>query len=423
MGDLILTLLALFFSAIFSAYEIAFLLSNKLKIELDRNQGKHYAVAMSRFIEKPDELISGLLMGNNVALVIYGIAIARILDPLIERYITQSLGGILAIDTIIATLIVLITAEFMPKVLSRLNPNAVFSSLYWVILFFYWLFYPLTAITRFISKSIIKLFGVTTPADTHKHLFDKSDLMFLSNEVSGAQEEENEHLNDMIMFQNALNFSKVKLRECMVPRTEITAMDISDPIEELLKIFIESGYSRIMIYRENVDNIIGYVHSKDLFKHGSGATVEQLLRPIDHVSEEMSAQSLMAYLIKNRKPAVVVEDEYGGTAGIVTLEDIFEEIFGDISDELDNEEFIEKKLSDNEYVFSARLEVEEINRKYNLDLPESDDYETLAGLIMHINEDIPKEQEILQFGAFSFTILKTSRNRIETVALKIIDIE
>lgn len=422
MWDVILTLLSLFFSAIFSAYEIAFLSSNKLKIELDKKQGKRYAVAMSRFIEKPDELISGLLMGNNVAIVIYGIAIARILDPMIEKYITHSLGGILAIETIIATLIVLITAEFMPKALSRLNPNAVFSSLYWVILFFYWLFYPLTAVTRALSKGIIGVFGVTNISEPHKNLFDKSDLMYLSNEVSGAQEEENEHINDMIIFQNALNFSQVKLRECMVPRTEITAIDVTDPVEELIRLFVESGYSRIMVYEENIDNIIGYVHSKDLFKHKE-SSIEKLMRPIDHVSEEMSAQTLMAYLTKNRKPAVVVEDEYGGTAGIVTLEDLIEEIFGDISDELDKEDFIDKKISDTEYVFSARLEVGEINRKYNLDLPESDDYETIAGLIMHINEDIPAEQEILQFGAFSFTILKTTKNRIETVALKILDIE
>ena len=422
MTDLILTLLALFFSAIFSAYEIAFLSSNKLKIELDKNQGKRYAIAMSRFIEKPDELISGLLMGNNVALVIYGIAIARILDPLIEKYITQTLGGVLAIETIVATLIVLITAEFMPKALSRLNPNAVFSSLYWVVLFFYWLFYPLTAITRGISRGIIKAFGVTHLSEPHKNLFDKSDLMYLSNEVSGAQEQEREHINDMIIFQNALNFSNVKLRECMVPRTEITAIDIEDPVDDLVKLFVESGYSRIMVYDENIDNIIGYAHSKDLFKHKE-SSIKDLLRPIDHVSEEMSAQTLMAYLIKNRKPAVVVEDEYGGTAGIVTIEDLFEEIFGDISDELDKEEFIDKKVSENEFIFSARLEVDEINRKYDIGLPESDDYETLAGLIIHINEDIPKEQEILQFGAFSFTILKTAKNRIETVSLKILDIE
>ena len=433
MGDIIVTLFALFFSAIFSAYEIAFLSCNKLRVELDKKQGKRYAIAMAKFMENPDELISSLLMGNNVALVIYGIAIANILDPLIEKYITESLGGILAVETIIATLIVLITAEFLPKALSRLNPNGVFSALYWVILFFYWLFYPLTALTRKISIGLIKIVGFKDVSRVNKALFDKSDLIHLSNEVSsslrggrsddqsadGFLQEENEHSNEMMIFQNALNFSSVKLKECMIPRTEIEAIEITDSIQELLQLFIESGYSRIMVYKENIDTIIGYVHSKDLFKQ-QNATIEDLLRPVNYFSEQMSAQTLLAFLTKNRKSIVVVRDEYGGTAGIVTLEDIIEEIFGDIDDELDKEEFIEKRLSGNEFIFSARLEVKELNKKYDLDLPESDEYETLAGLIVNFNESIPKEKEILQFGAFSFTILKTTKNRIETVTLKIL---
>ena len=418
MSNIIITLLALVFSAIFSAYEIAFLSCNKLKVELDRNQGKRYAKAMHRFMEKPDELISSLLMGNNVALVIYGVAAANILDPLIEKYITQTLGGILAVETIIATLIVLITAEFLPKTLSRLNPNGVFSSLYWVILFFYWLLYPLTAVTRKLSIGIMKMAGIKDVSNVNKALFDKSDLIHLSNEVSGEQEE-NEHSNDMIIFQNALNFSSVKLRECMIPRTEIIAIEITDSIKDLLSLFIESGYSRIMVYRENIDNIIGYVHSKDLFKQ-QNATIEDLLRPVNYFSEEVSAQTLLAFLTKNRKSIVVVKDEYGGTAGIVTLEDIIEEIFGDISDELDKEEFVEKRLSENEFIFSARLEVKELNKKYELEFPEADDYETLAGLITYLNESIPKEKEILQFGNFAFTILKTTKKRIDTVAVKIL---
>lgn len=419
MGNVIITLFALLFSALFSAYEIAFLSCNKLKVELDKKQKKRYAIAMSRFLDKPDDLISGLLMGNNVSIVIYGIAIAKILDPVIEQYCTKSLGGILAIETITATIIVLITAEFLPKALSRLNPNAVFSSLYWIILFFYWLLYPLTLITRSLSKGIIRLSGFKNVSVSNKTLFDKSDLMHLSNEVSGTQEQENEHTNDMIIFQNALNFANVKLRECMIPRTEITAIDITDSLEELLALFIESGYSRLMVYKENIDNIVGYVHSKDLFKQHN-STIETMLRPVNYVSEEMSAQSLLAFLTKNKKSVVVVKDEYGGTAGIVTLEDLIEEIFGDISDELDKEEFIEKKISENEFIFSARLEVKELNKKYEIDLPESDEYETLAGLIMYNNENIPQEKEILQFGLFSFTILKTTKNRIETVALKIL---
>jgi Hemolysins and related proteins containing CBS domains len=416
-ANIIITIISLICSAFFSGYEIAFLSGNKLRIELDRKQGKKYAVVMNKFIENPEKLISCLLMGNNVALVIYGIAIAKILDPLIEKYITTSLGGILAIDTIIATLIVLITAEFLPKALSRLNPNGVFSSLYWVVLFFYYLLYPLTFITNKLSGLIIKMFGIGNSDEPSKNLFDKSDLIHLSNEVGGADEQENDHLNDMQIFRNALNFSSVKLKECMIPRTEISAINVEDSVKDLEKMFIDQGYSRIMVYREKIDNIIGYVHSKDLL-NGDDKSVEELLRDVTYVNEQMSAQKLLAYLTKNRKSVAIVRDEYGGTSGMVTLEDLIEEIFGDIDDELDKEEFIEKQVGENEYIFSARLEIKEINRKYNLNIPDRDDYETLAGYIMFNNENIPKEKEVLNFGEFSITILKTTKNRIETVNLK-----
>ena len=420
-SNIAITLLALLFSAFFSGYEIAFLQGNKLKVELDRKQGKRYANIMQKFIKNPERLISSLLVGNNVAIVIYGMAIAKILDPLIAKYITASVGGILAIDTIVATIIVLITAEFLPKAMCRMNPNGVFSSLYWLFLFFYWLFYPITFITNKLSGVIMKLFGVKEEDANGKIMFDKSDLMYLSSEVSSDDDDqENELSNDMVIFQNALNFSSVKVRECMIPRTEITALDIQDTMEDLAALFAEQGYSRILVYRENIDDIIGYVHSKDLLKEGEKRNIAELLRTVTFVSEEMSAQTLMAYFTKNRQSIAVVRDEYGGTSGIVTLEDLIEEIFGDINDELDKDEFLEKKISDDEFLFSARLEVEEINRKYELDLPESDDYETLAGLIMHYNENIPKEKEILQFGKYSYTILKTTRNRIETVSVRVL---
>ena len=374
---------------------------------------------MNRFLQKPEKLVSSLLMGNNVAIVIYGISVAKILDPLIERYITSSLGGILAVETVIATLIVLVTAEFLPKALSRLNPNGVFSSLYWLFIVFYYLLYPLTLITNYISGLVIRAIGFKEEKDSsQKESFNKSDLLYLSNEVSADPEQENEPSSEMVIFQNALNFSEVKIRECMIPRTEVTAIDVEASVKELLELFVESGYSRIMVYRDNIDNIIGYVHSKDLFKDNK-KTIGELLRPVNYISEEMSAQNLLAYLTKNRKSVAVVRDEYGGTGGIVTLEDLIEEIFGDISDELDKEEFTEKKISDNEYVFSARLEVKELNRKYDIDLPESDEYETLAGLIIYCNENIPSEKETLRIGKFTFTILKTTSNRIETVSLKI----
>ena len=243
--------------------------------------------------------------------------------------------------------------------------------------------------------------------------------MHLSNEVTSTQEQENERLNEMVIFQNALNFSSVKLRECLIPRTEVAAVEVDDSIDELIDLFVEQGYSRIMVYKDTIDKIIGYVHSKDLLKDKS-KTIRELLRSVVYVSEEMSAQTLLAYLTKHRKSVAGVRDEYGGTGGIVTLEDLIEEIFGNIDDELDAEEFVAKKISENEYVLSARLEVKEVNRKFDLDLPESDDYETIAGLITFYNEAIPKEKEILQFGLFSFQILKTNKKRIETVNLKVL---
>lgn len=419
MTDIVITVFALIFSAFFSGYEISFLSGSKLKMELDRKQGKRYAIVMDKFIKNPEKIISSLLMGNNVALVIYGISMAKILDPLIEAYLTTSTGGVLVIDTVIATVIVLITAEFMPKALCRLNPNGMFSSLYWLFIIFYYLLYPLTYVTNIISGGILKLFGVKDMHDTSKNLFDKSDLMHLSNEVTSTQEQENERLNEMVIFQNALNFSSVKLRECLIPRTEVAAVEVDDSIDELIDLFVEQGYSRIMVYKDTIDKIIGYVHSKDLLKDKS-KTIRELLRSVVYVSEEMSAQTLLAYLTKHRKSVAVVRDEYGGTGGIVTLEDLIEEIFGNIDDELDAEEFVAKKISENEYVLSARLEVKEVNRKFDLDLPESDDYETIAGLITFYNEAIPKEKEILQFGLFSFQILKTNKKRIETVNLKVL---
>ena len=419
-SNIVIAVLALVFSAFFSGYEISFLSGNKLKVELDRKQGKRNARVMERFIRNPQEVISSLLVGNNVAIVIYGMAAAKILDPLIEKYITTSVGGVLAIETIIATLIVLITAEYLPKALSRLNPNGVFSSLYWLFLFFYWLFYPITFITTRLSGKLMKILGVKEQVQAGKHIFDKSDLMDLSSELAGDDEQENE--NDMLIFQNALNFASVKVRECMIPRTEIAAVDVQDSMEELAGMFVEQGYSRILVYRENIDDIIGYVHSKDLLREPQQQvhTIAELLRTVTYVSEEMSAQTLLAYFTRNRSSIAVVRDEYGGTSGIVTLEDIIEEIFGDINDELDREEFIEKQIGENEYLFSARLEVEGINRKFELELPESEEYETLAGRIMFYNEDIPQEKEVVEVENFSFTIEKTTKNRIETVSVRVL---
>lgn len=414
--DIIITVSALILSAFFSAYEISFLSSNRLRIELDRKQGKRYAIAMDYFINNPEKLISSLLMGNNVALVVYGISIANILNPLIEKHLTSSISGILAIETIIATLIVLFTAEFLPKALGRINPNGVFKHLYLVALFFHYLFYPLTFTANYISKFIIKIVGLKYTDSYQNKSFDKTDLIYLANEIGTKQVSEDDS-NDMQIFRNALNLSEVKLKECMIPRTELTAIDLEESVDKLVSLFVDSGYSRILVYKDNIDNIIGYIHSKDIF-NGEKKTINELLRPIDYVSEEMSAQILLQILTKNKKSLAVVKDEYGGTGGIVTLEDLIEEIFGDINDELDKDEFIEKKISDNEYIFSARLEIKEINRKYLLDFPESDEYETLSGYILYNTENIPDEKETITLNQFTITILKKRKNRIETVKVK-----
>lgn len=418
MADIIITISALIFSAMFSAYEIAFISSNKLRIELDRKQGRRYAVVMDNFIKSPGKLISSLLMGNNVALVIYGIAIANILNPLIKEYIGSNIGGELVIETFVATIIVLVTAEFLPKAFSRTNPNGVFKNLYIPVLFFHYLLYPLTAAARGFSKMIIGLLKLKNFEDGNNNTFDKTDLIHLANEMEGTGEDENDFQNDIDIFRNALNLSKVKLKECMIPRKEIAAIEIDDPVKDLLNLFVESGYSRIMVYKDSIDNIIGYVHSKDLFKNKK-IKIAELLRGIDYVGEEMTAQNLMAFLTKNRKSVVVVRDEYGGTAGIVTLEDLIEEIFGDIGDELDKDEFVEKQIAEDEYVFSARLEIKELNRKYDLGLPDNDNYETLSGMITYYLENIPQEKDVVNIGKFVFTVLKTDKNRIDKVLLKI----
>lgn len=422
MGDIIIAVVALVLSALFSAYEISFLSSNKLIIELDRKEGQRYAVAMQPYLNNPDKLISSLLMGNNVVMVVYGLAMANILNPFIERFITENIVGVLLLETFVATIIVLVTGEFIPKAISRINPNGVFKWFYIPIIFFHYLFYPLTAFARLLSNGLIKIMGFRFSDNVENRSFDKSDLMHLAEEIEIDEDEEGEEHefsnDDIDIFKNALNLSTVKLRECMVPRTELAAIDIDESIEELLQLFVETGFSRIMVYRENVDNIVGYVHSKDLFVH-KPESISEVLRKIDFVDEEMSAQSLLTMLTANRKSVAVVRDEYGGTAGIVTLEDLIEEIFGDIEDELDREEYVEKVIGENEFVFSARLEVKELNKKYNLNLPDEENYETLGGLIVYKAEHIPKEREIITIDSFSFTILKCDKNRVDKVLLKI----
>lgn len=416
--NIIIVIVSLCMCALFSGYEMAFLHCNRLKVALDKKEGKKYAIAMDRFIRNENDLISALLMGNNIFVVIYSIACAHLLNPFLTAHITTHTSLIIIIETIVATAIVMITAEYLPKALCLLNANKVFSSLYRVILFFYWLFYPLTWLTNRLSCLIIGKKPKAFQATQQYGKFDTVDLLNLSEEVEDAQGDDVP--SDIEFFQNAMDFSQTKIKECLIPRTEIVAIDIEDSIAELLSLFVDTGYSRIVVFRENIDDIIGYVLSKDLLQ-GKKNSISEILRPITHVAMDMDARSLLEKMTSSKENIVVVNDEYGGTEGIITLEDLIEEIFGEIEDELDRNEFTEKKISDKEWVFSARLDVKDINRRHELSLPEDDAYETLAGLILYNLGCIPKEKETFRLGNISFTVLKTSKKRIETVSVKILN--
>ena len=413
------TLIALLFSAFFSGMEIAFLSSNKLKVELDRKQGKYYAKLISRFFERPGELIATLLMGNNVAIVLYGISFAAVLDPLLRTYLMVSKSGALVINVLISTMIVLLTAEYLPKAICRINPNGVLLRFTWLISLFYVILYPFTKFVNMLSYLFLRMFGIRMTKRREHVLFNKTDLMALSDAVENMQEENHDGERDMHIFQNALEFSEVTVRTCMVPRKEMKAIELNESFESLLQLFINTGFSRIPVFEDSIDHIVGYVHSKDLFEDRK--TIHQMLRPLQFFPEDFRAQKLLAAMTKHKESLAIITDEYGGTSGMVTLEDLIEEIFGDISDESDRERLTEKQLSNGEYLFSARLEVKHLNKTYNLNIPESEAYETLAGYITYMNEAIPMEQEVLQFGNIEFTIITTSPARIETVKLKLFD--
>ena len=415
LANIIIVVVSLCFCALFSGYEMAFLHCNRLKVALDKKEGKKYAIAMDRFINNEGDLISSLLMGNNIFVVIYSIAAARLLNPFLQAHITSSTSLIIIIETIVATIIVMITAEYLPKALCLLNANRVFSSLYRIILFFYYLLWPLTWITNRLAYLMIGKSSAQHVQPAGK--FDRADLLNLSEEVEDAQGDDVP--SDIEIFQNAMDFSSTKIKECLIPRTEVAAIDIEDSIEDLLSLFVDTGYSRIIVYRETLDDIVGYVLSKDLLGD-ERRSVKEILRPITHVPMDMDAKTLLEKMTARKENIVAVSDEYGGTEGIITLEDLIEEIFGEIDDELDRNEFVEKQVSDNEWVFSARLDVKDINRRHDLSLPEDDAYETLAGLVLYNLGSIPKEKETFRIGNISFTVLKTSKKRIETVSLKIL---
>ena len=411
----IIILITLLFSAFFSGMEIAFLSANKLRMELDRSRGTFSAKVISVFSEEPGRYIVTMLIGNNTALVIYGIFMAALLEPVLGRF-THSESWILILQTIISTLVILVLAEFIPKALFHTLPNAFLKIFALPVAFFYYLFYPVAQLTILLSNALLRVFfKVKDPHKPIDQVFGKADIERLLEENQGAGGETEED-HSIRIFQNALDFSSVKLRECLVPRTELVALDKTASFEEIRNAFIETGLSKLLIYDGNIDNIIGYVQIKDFFTDPKN--LQDVLNPLIIVPETMPANKLLTLFVEEKKNIALVVDEFGGTSGIVTIEDILEEIFGEIEDEHDISEMVEKEIAPGEYIFSGRLEIDYLNDKYDLDIPEKDDYETLAGFILYHHESLPKANQRISIPPFEIHILKISETRVELVRLK-----
>ena len=415
MHSSVIIFIALLASAFFSGLEIAFITSNKLRIELESKQGNFSAKILSHFSKYPSRYLGTMLLGNNIALVIFGIYMDEELSHMMGQYIPSKIL-LLLISTFLSTMLILVVAEYLPKNFFRINPNKALSLFVFPLTIVYGLLYPVVLITIGFSEFILKkVFRVKI--EKENAAFTMIDLDNYLREGTAAVEKKAEKDHEIQIFQNALDFSSVKARECMVPRTEIIAMEVNDNIEELKNKFIQTRLSKILIYSENIDNIIGYVYSKEMFK--APQSIRSILLPVSIVPESMAASEVLTVFIQQHKSIAIVVDEFGGTSGILTMEDIIEEIFGEIEDEHDKEEMIEKQLSETEFIFSARLETDYINDKYHLNLPILDNFETISGLIMHYHESIPKPNEEIHIENFLFTIIAVTKTRIEQVNLKV----
>lgn len=414
----ILIVVSILFSAFFSGMEIAFVSSNKLRIEIDRKQKKVFAGLVSFFTKQPARFIATMLVGNNIALVIYGIAFALLLEAPIRRILgSDSEALILLIQTLISTLIILLTAEFLPKTLFRINPNNSLRVLSIPILAFYALLFPITMLTIGISNFTMKyLLRVRPENRASEPVFSKVDLDHFLMAVQPEQEIDSEPIQDLKIFKNALEFSGLKVRDCMIPRPDVIALEADSTLEELKQRFMETGLSRILVYHENIDNVIGYVNSKDLYRRPE--KIRAIIKPIQFVPETLPVNKLLTKFIKEGKSIAVVVDEFGGTSGLITTEDIIEEIFGEIEDEHDTSDLVEKQLDMERWLLSGRHEIDYLNEKYFLGIPESEEYDTLAGYIIFHYESIPEKNASVEIDNFLITITNVSSNRIEEVELR-----
>jgi CBS domain containing-hemolysin-like protein len=417
MNSILVILLAMLFCAFFSGMEIAFVTSNKLRIELDRKQGVFGSEIIKVFTNNPGHYIATMLIGNNVALVIYGLFFSDLLSPALTPLLGSDLL-VLILNTAISTGILLLFSEFLPKTVFILSPNFFLKSLSIPTIFFYWVFYPISKLTLAASNLFLKIFfRKKASGKTYENLvFSKVDLDHFVNLSKQSRENSGPDHHNIRIFQNALDFSNVKLRECMVPRTEIEAIECTSTIGELKEKFIETQHSRILVYQNTIDNIIGYFELKDIFKNPSD--IRSYIRKLSIVPETMAANKLLKVFVEEKKNVALVVDEFGGTSGMVTIEDVLEEIVGDIEDEHDVNELTEKVTGKNEYVFSGRLEIDYLNEKYHLGLPEEDEYETLAGLILYFHGSIPGNNDVIRIKNFVFKVLRTTSTRLELVNLR-----
>ena len=422
---IITTAIVLLLSAFFSGMEIAFVSSSKLRVEIDKSSHSLSSRATSVFFKHPNNFISTLLVGNNIALVIYGILMAQLLgqwfiDDLTINGVPANEGIKLAISTIISTLIVLVTGEFLPKTIFKHAPNHMLSIFALPMLAIYIILYPISKFTSGLSKALLRICGVKMKRNNDNGIFTKVDLDYLIQSNIDDIKNEKELSNEVKIFQNALDFSSVKVRDCIIPRTEVDAVSIDTPFETLMSQFTESGHSKVIIYGEDIDEIKGYVHSSEMFRLKPTDDWTKSIREVAFVPETMLAQKLLKNFIQQKRSMAVVVDEFGGTSGIITLEDLVEEIFGEIEDEHDNNHYIAIDLGNGEYKLSARMEIEQVNEKFGLNLPESDQYLTVGGLILHKFQSFPKLNEIVKFDNFEFKILQKSTTRIITVSLKVL---
>ncbi len=415
MNSITLILIGLLLSAFFSGMEIAFVAANKLKVEVDKQKGGFSARLLSRFVRSESSFISTMLVGNNIALVVYGISFAALLEPMLQGIMPTVFSGdisILLMQTIISSLIILIFAEFLPKTLFRINPNRFLGIFALPVTVIYYLLYPIISFTMAISNFIMKNLLHTDVINTRK-VFDAIDMDNFLREFGEGHDESHESRREIQMFKNAIEFPDIKLRECLIPRTEVIAVSQNESIDAIRKIFSETGLSKVLVYKESIDDIVGYVHAFDFFSKPQ--SIRDIIRPVLLVPETMHANKLLQNLIQQRKSIAVVLDEFGGTAGIITIEDIMEEIFGEIDDEYDVGDLVEKHTGSNDYVFSARLEIDYLNEKYKLNLPDSEEYETLGGLILNYFESIPPKGEELKINNLKFKILQVSEKRLELI--------